>query len=261
MGEEQKEILQMVSDGKISADEGAKLLEALERGKKKRSRKTPAGRARTRKRIARENIQGGDLDGLTGLGSIGKMIRGIVKNSISGMSEDEEFSNLDENLAEPMEITDEPISIPDGTHLVVKRNPSRGGSGNISIERNDTDQLLLQSTSPDSLKLYQDENMTVVKAGRGNLQLTVPDSVDELTISNLGGNIQLSGLPARINIKSKGGNVTLESILGDLLCKSMGGCVSLSLSSEWNGESIVSAMGGNILLELDAETDAIISAK
>lgn len=261
MGEEQKEILQMVSDGKISAEEGAKLLEALEKGKKKRSREKPAGRARTRKRIARARIDGDGLEGLAGLGSIGRMIRGMVKNSISGMPEDEEFPDLDENLAEPVELTDEPIQVPDGTHLVVKRTPVRGGSGNISIERGDTDKLVVQSTSPEHVKLYQDQDITVVKAGRGNLQLTVPDNVDELTVSNLGGNTVLSGLQARVSIKSRGGNVTLESLLGDLFCKSMGGSVSISLAPEWNGETSVSTMGGNLQIELDPELDALVSAK
>lgn len=261
MGEEQKEILQMVSDGKISADQGAKLLEALEKGKKKRSRKKAAGRARTRKRTTRAHIDGDGLEGLAGLGSIGRMLRGVVRNSISGISEDEEFPDFDENLAEPVELTDEPIQIPDGTHLVVKRTPVRGGSGNISIERGDTDQLVVQSSSPENVKLYQDQGITVVKAGRGNLQITVPDNVDELTVSNLGGNTELSGLPARVSIKSRGGNVTLESILSDLFCKSMGGSVSISLAPEWNGETSVSTMGGNLQIELYSEMNTLISAK
>ena len=129
MSEEQKEILQMVSDGKITADDGAKLLEALKTGEqKRREMESPARRVREKKRQILENKKISHLTGIGGMREIGRMVRGIVKESVSGV--DDEFQDIEEDMLEDQGHMNSPIELDEGTELVLKRRVRRHTSNN-----------------------------------------------------------------------------------------------------------------------------------
>ena len=87
MSDEQKEILQMVFEGKITADDGVKLLNALEEGeRKRRDHHSPAKRMKQQKKMILESMRGQGM-GLENMREIGHMVRNIVGDAVSGINE------------------------------------------------------------------------------------------------------------------------------------------------------------------------------
>lgn len=262
MSEEQRTILQMVADGKITADQGAGLLEALEKGeRKRRDDSSPAMKARERKRILRDRLRSGEVAGLDGLRDIGRMVRSMVRDSAAGL-EDEEFSpEADEFLNESEELSDAPLDLQVGTRLVVTRETTENSAGSAFL--NGAGGSSLKRTEGFSSEVrYRREGDTVYLAWRsGDLHLDVPDTVDRIMLKLTGGDVFVGKVAASVKARTKGGHVTLDGITRDFSVKSMGGNVRVRLPEDWRGNSKASAMGGHLSLELSRNTRARISAR
>ncbi|MEN8208626.1 MAG: DUF4097 family beta strand repeat-containing protein, partial [Candidatus Fermentibacteria bacterium] len=262
MSEEQREILQMVSDGKISADEGAQLLEALKAGeKKRREMESPARRVKEKKRIILENKKRSHLTGIESMREIGRMVKGIVRESVSGM--DGDFSEIDEELYEDAGLLEGSIELEAGTDLVLKRRakPHTGRGGDLYLIG--VEGSALEAVGPDSpsISVYREDGTYYLKWESGDLTLNVPETVDNVRASIAGGNINLSGVSAATKIKTKGGNISLNETSGAFSAKTMGGNIMIKLTDDWKEDSEVATMGGNIDLVLRSGTKAEISLK
>jgi len=190
MSEEQREILQMISDGKISADDGAKLLEALKVGEQKRREKeSPARRVKEKKRRMHEMKGVIPLSGLAGMREMGRMMRGIMRESVSG--NDGDFAEIDEEMCEDAGFLEGPIEMVSGTELVLKRRTKlhrdRGGDLNLIGVEGST----LEAVGEDApvISVYRENGTVYLKWDTGDLTLNVPETVDNVTASIMGGNI------------------------------------------------------------------------
>jgi hypothetical protein len=263
MSEEQREILQMVSDGKISADDGAKLLEALEKGNQKRREiESPARRVKEKKRMMRENIGSGHITGLDGLRDIGRMVRGIVKDSVSG--NDDEFVEIDEDIFEDAELLEGSIELEEGTKLVLKRpvhRRSRKSGGDLVLNGVEGSILEVIGDNTPNIRLYRDNGTVYLKWDKGDLSLNIPETVGNIKASITGGNITLNSISATTDIKTMGGDISLNEVSRAFRSKTMGGNILIRLTDDWNEDSKVTTMGGNIILDICESTKAEISAK
>lgn len=94
MSEEQKDILQMLADGKISADDGVKLLEALKTGaQKRREMESPARRVKEKNWLIREDRSMGYFPCMCGMPEIGRMVNGMMRECVPGI--EGVFDNVD----------------------------------------------------------------------------------------------------------------------------------------------------------------------
>lgn len=262
MSEEQREILQMISDGKISADDGAKLLEALKVGEQKRREKeSPARRVKEKKRRMHEMKGVIPLSGLAGMREMGRMMRGIMRESVSG--NDGDFAEIDEEMCEDAGFLEGPIEMVSGTELVLKRRTKlhrdRGGDLNLIGVEGST----LEAVGEDApvINVYRENGTVYLKWDTGDLTLNVPETVDNVTASIMGGNINLSAVSAAAEIKTKGGNINLSDASRAFTAKTMGGDIMIRLIDNWNEDSEAATMGGNINLILRESTRSEISAK
>ncbi len=264
MSEEQKEILQMVSDGKITADDGAKLLEALKVGEqKRRENESPARRVKEMKRRMHEIKAISPLSGLGGMREIGRMMRGIMRESVSGI-EDHEFVEIDEDMMEDEGYLEGPIEFDEGTELVLKRRVRRNGmnsSGNLIL--NGVEGSTLEAIGEDSpiIRFYRDNGTVYLKWDKGDLSLNVPETVEKVRASIMGGNIDMNSVTAAADMKTMGGDINLSEVSRAFRVKTMGGSIMIKLTDDWNEDSRVVTMGGNIALDICASTKAIISAR
>ena len=262
MSEEQKDILQMVADGKISADDGAKLLEALKTGEqKRREMESPARRVREKKRIILENKKMSHLAGIGGMREIGRMVRGMVRDSVSGIGDD--FAEIDEEMCEDVGLLEGPIELDKGTELVLKRSrrANRNSSGDLNLIGTEGSTLEALGEDVPEISVYRENGTVYLKWGTGDLTLNVPETVESIRASIMGGNINLSGVAASTEIRTKGGNINLADISRGFSAKTMGGDIIITLTDTWSEDSEVATMGGNISLDIRERTRAEISAK
>ena len=262
MSEEQREILQMVSDGKISADDGAKLLEALKTGEQKRREvESPARRVREKKRKIRENKRIGHIAGIGGMREIGRMVRGIVMESVSGI--DGEFPEFDEEMCEDAGLLDGPIELQSGTQLVLKRRRKvhRDSGGDLTLIGVEGSSLEALGEDTPDIKVYRENGTVYLKWDTGDLTLNVPAAVDNVRASIMGGDINLKGVAAAAEIATKGGDINLSDTSKAFSAKTMGGDIIITLNDIWSEDSEAATMGGDINLEIRAGTRAEISAK
>lgn len=262
MSEEQREILQMVSDGKISADDGAKLLEALKAGEqKRREMESPARRVKEKKRQMHESRRISHFGGMAGMRDIGRMVRGIIKESVSGI--DGEFVEIDEEMCEDAGHLKDPIQLEEGTELVLKRSVHRGRNTGGDLVLNGVEGSTLELIGEDApdIHLYRDNGTVYLKWSKGDLTLNVPETVDRIRASIMGGDITMNSVTAAADIKTKGGDISLSEVSRAFNAKTMGGDIIITLNDCWNEDSEVATMGGDIELSILESTKAEISAR
>ncbi len=263
MSEEQREILQMVSDGKISADDGAQLLEALKKGEeKRREMESPARRVKEKKRQIREHKKMVHINGLDSMRDIGRMVRGIVRDSVSGI--DDEFEEIDEDMFENAEQLEGSLDLEEGTELVLKRRVhrhNRNSEGDLILNGVEGSTLeVLGEDSPD-VRIYRDNGTVYLKWDKGDLSLNIPETVENVRAKILGGNIILNGVNAATDIRTMGGDINLSEASKAFRAKTMGGNILINLTDDWDEDSRVITMGGNIALSICESTKGSISAK
>ncbi len=259
MGEEQKKILQMVADGKISADDGAKLLEALEKGGGRIEREHRR-RPRSRKKIFMEGSGLGDLKGVHGLKDIGRMIKSMVSESLSGLEDDLELETEDFDDGE-FSVLSEPVEIQQGTRLFVTRSSGRGHSGDLLLHGNESTILEIEGEDHPEVKIIEDGDTVHLHWVKGDLSLSVPASVESVEARLSGGDIAVTDLSASCTLKTKGGDLMLSGVRESFLAKTMGGNIVMDLSSDWGEDSVAKTMGGNIQLRIPGDVDAMITAR
>ncbi len=264
MSEEQREILQMVADGKITADDGAELLEALKTGEqKRREMESPARRVKEKKRIILENKRRGPFGGIGGMREIGRMVRGIVSESISGIEDDESVENDDE-MYEDAGLLEGPLQLEEGTELVLKRRVhrhSRNSGGDLILNGVKGSTLEVLGDDTPDVRVYRDDGTVYLKWDKGDLSLNVPETVENVRASIMGGSIILNGVAASTDIKTMGGDINLSEASKAFRAKTMGGNILIKLTDDWAEDSKVVTMGGNIALSICVTTKASISAK
>jgi len=261
MGEEQKQILQMVAEGKVTAEEGARLLEALEKGMSRRkSAGSPAKAARAR-RIMKEKFGSGDIGGMEGLRDIGKMVRGIISGVVPGMDDmelEDEFMvagvTLQGSLVSPMELQP-------GTRLIITRLRSMNEAGDLFLSGSRGTGLEVVGDERTDVRIGEKGKNLYLRWTSGDLRLSVPSTVVSVTASLLGGSMAVDDLPAVLKLRTKGGDIGLYGVSEEFSARTMGGNIMIRLGEEWRGDSRASTMGGNISLEVHEDSRARIMAR
>jgi DUF4097 and DUF4098 domain-containing protein YvlB len=259
MGEEQKQILQMVADGKISAEDGAKLLEALETGAERRESDSTR-HFREKRRVLRDKMRKGGFTGLDALKDIGRMVRGMVSESVSEIEDD--FLESDEHPGheEGTPITG-PVDIEEGSSLHIRRKIRSGKGGDLVLNGTSGSTLEAEGDEAAGIMTYTDGSDMYVTWSEGDLRLSVPEAVTSVSVSLLGGSIASQDVRAPLKFKTKGGDIEMSGVSDSFRVKTMGGDIHIGLGSDWKIDSNASTMGGNISLNVSGDTKALISAK
>lgn len=253
MDEERKKILEMVAEGKISAEDGAKLLSALEKGAGE-ERQQPRGTASRPPRHSR-----GFESVLSALSGIGPAVRNAVESAVSTIDIDSGDS-FDTDVYEDLEVLDHaagPIEVPEGCRLVFRTRRREGG--NLALQAHGESNLKVGG-DPESLKVMGDEEMIVVVWGDGLLEAGVPASAP-VEVRTTGGDVSASGMSRELSVKTLGGGISMENVQGALSAKTMGGSILLEVSGELSGACTAKTMGGDISVSLPTGAVSSLSAK
>jgi hypothetical protein len=258
MSDEQRVILQMVSEGKITADDGVKLLEALGKGEEKRREKgAPAEKSKRRKSFLLRTA--GDQ-----IPDIGHMVRAVVHDAISGIGvemhePDADFCEVEGEGGQPM---GEVLEVPEGTELVLRPFLCMpGGGGDVFLRGVKGSVCRIVSEDPPDVRVYSDDSTVWLKWNEGDLKLEVPETVARTTVDIMGGDMVVEGLLSRVRLRSKGGEITILRASRGFDAKTMGGNVRVTLTGDWDEDSRLSTMGGDISVGLAGDLAATISAR
>jgi len=256
VSDEQRVILQMVSEGRITPDDGVKLLEALARGEEKCCAGVPDRPSPRRRRLLMS--AGGER-----IHDMGHMLRTVVHDAMGGagieIGEREEDPFEMEGGGLPME---DPLEIPDGTELVLRsRLCASGCAGDVFLRGVPGSLCRVLSGDPSEVRVYRDDDTVMLRWSDGDLDLEVPASVARVTVDIIGGDLVADALLSRSRLRSKGGRITIADAVRGFDAKTMGGAMSVSLADGWRESSRIATMGGDIRIDVPAGLSARISVR
>jgi DUF4097 and DUF4098 domain-containing protein YvlB len=262
MDEEKKKILEMVAEGKVTAEEGARLISALEAGRSREKKEAKrSAKSRHRRKIVDVETLG------TALSDIGPTVREAIENAFSAFRSTEiepiepfdgtdlDFDVMDDGGLE----ADDSIEVAEGAIVDFKTAGRKGGS--LELEGYDGDKLEV-SGDHSGLRIGGSPEHLGVSWTGGKLKARIPDHAETIRIKISGGSAVLRGIRSDVLSKSMGGSLDIEDLEGSFQSKLMGGNLSVVLTDGYCGESEAKVMGGSITLrvpeslavEIDAAT-------
>ena len=257
--QEEKEILQMLSDKVINVDEAERLLNALGSRQKRAegSEMPPAG--------ARRTLQSA-LAGINeSLSEIGPMIGSVIAEATSGLrDEDQDIDEARERGREKIELVDGKFKVEPGTRLIIRNDrvsrSGMSGKNGLTIEGIEGDHCHLNDDEIENLSVSRVSAGILIRWTSGDLSLQIPSTVDSIRAKTMGGNINVNGPGCEAVVKTMGGDMVMTGLANKFKAKTMGGNIRLELSPGWSGSSKAATMGGNIVAVIPTELSTEINA-
>lgn len=257
MSEERARVLMMLEEGKITAEQAARLIEALAR-----SRTAPAGpggwpeppRPSRPARVAR--VRMAELD----------RIPDIVASAVSSAMKTG-FGSREETRTE----------FPGKSSLFLK-----SVSGDLTATGWDQDGISIESDDA-MTRVREREDIVMVRAISGDFSIRLPRE-SRLEVTTVSGDVTVRGTGGRVGLKGVSGDVTLEDFSGQLRVQTVSGDVRLarvsgrlevesksgeiglsatgpvsgSLASKSGGVELRFPAGADVLLDLECEEEGSI---
>jgi DUF4097 and DUF4098 domain-containing protein YvlB len=223
MSEERTRVLKLLEEGKITADEAARLIEALGTGgpDEKRERRP---RHRTHRTFLRE------------LDRIPDIVGDAVSSAFTGA-----FGRKPEGERH----------FPGKKALFV-----RSVSGDMCIRSWDEDKMVLEG-SEGFVRTREQGDRLMLRSISGDLTVKVPTE-SRVELVSVSGDLNARGLTGEFKIKSVSGDVALEDFTGEATLGSVSGDLTLRMVS---GELTVDSKSGDILLEPSADISGTVATR
>ena len=254
MSEEKKEILRLLSEGKINVDGAERLLVALEEGRRKSA--AESRKASSRRQPAVQEALNSVREALAGVGPLVGRIAGEIstefqkERNFPGESEAEELPEL--------EYEDNHFTIGEGMKLYVRNDKNGGpGGGGLCIVSVPGKECLVEGEDARNLRVKRSSSGPVIRWAGGALKVRVPETVSDVYAYTLGGDAEVGELHCPVHIKSMGGDLRLTGLKHRFKAKTMGGNIRLGLGAGGLDTSEAKTMGGNIRIEVSPDTPGI----
>ncbi len=254
MSTEQREILQMLSEGKIGVEDAERLLGALEEGRRRDEAEAQSGGAR--KQPAVQEALNSVREMLAGLGPMVGRIAGEIstefqkERNFPGEHEAEELPDLEREGNQ--------FTVSAGEKLYI-RNDKRGGpgGGDLEILGTDGERCIMAGDEARNLRVLRSSSGPVIRWSGKSLKVFVPTTVSEVYAYTLGGDASVGALHCPVSVKSMGGDLQLSGLSHRFRAKTMGGNIRLGLSAGRLENSEAKTMGGNIRVDISPEAPSL----
>jgi hypothetical protein len=254
MSEEQREILQMLSEGKLDVEAAERLLAALEAGRRKDQAEAQGHSSRT---------QAGVQDALSSvrevLAGIGPMVGRIAGEISTEFQKERNFPGESEAEELPdVECEGNRFRVAPGQKLYI-RNDRRGGpgGGDLSIVSVPGEECTMEGDQVRNLRVLGSSSGPVIRWSGNPLRVAVPSTVSELYAYTLGGDAEVGELHCPVRLTSMGGDLQLSGLKHRFKAKTMGGNIRLGLGAGNLEDSEAKTMGGNIRVDVSPEAPCI----
>ena len=281
MTEERMEVLRLLKDGKISAEEAACLLRALDGGGRDESRRREHGDCEHRDHDRGGHDRGGhDRGGFGGWGANWlSFVRGFgsggadlnwndiedalrdfgrrIKDEVERAVRDPwtELGHLGA-VSEEVRLKDGGFVLPLGTILALG-NRERG---DIELNASASDCCSIEGGVARVLRLAGPVPMIIVELSSAHAKVSVPASAKELKVVAAAGTVRGVALPLPVNLKCMGGDIDLAEQSQPFVVQTLGGRVHVQLAAGAHGTSRAETFGGDIDIEVPRELRASVDA-
>ena len=285
MNEEQKTILRMLSEGKITAEEAEQLMEAI-------GKPTPRVEPKVRIQDEEEPIssrRGSDIQAKIEAKIAAKMekarekmarkqekvqrkmeemhckmerkgfhvpeppfvdVRGIVDGAMKSVSES--LRGVSEGMegmcGKEGDAATQAVEISEGAEVILSV-----GGGDAMVQGTDETILRIQGDAQ-QCQVSESDNQVKVSAGGTDVRVSVPKSVGSVRASVGGGDLSMEGLPAPLEVTIGGGDLSVRNV-GSVKAKVEGGDAHVSGIS---GNVEVQTVAGDIEVRMDKITERTI---
>lgn len=254
MSEEQREILQMLSEGKIGVEDAERLLGALEEGRRRDETEAQSGAAR--KQPAVQEALTSVREALAGLGPMVGRIAGEIstefqkERNFPGEHEAEELPDLERDGNR--------FTVPQGAKLYIRNDKHGGpGGGDLEIVGTEGEQCVMEGEEARNLRVLRSSSGPVIRWSGKPLKVLVPATVSEVYAYTLGGDAEVGALHCPVSVKSMGGDLQLSGLTHRFRAKTMGGNIRLGLGAGHLENSEAKTMGGNIRVDISPQAPSL----
>jgi len=234
MNEERMKVLEMVADGTISADDAAKLLDALN---------DSGGKHRFHAPHPPKPPRLGAFHGV--FHTMGDMMGEVMKEMRVGFGRED----IPSDAVEAESLDEE---IPAGASVRVKSPGMKlcGSSGSVKVTRSESGRLVVRPVTGEKLRILRDGDDIQIYISEGGAELEIPEAAGSVELTLKAGSISVNDLHCPLKARTMGGSVHLARPGAHFSIKTMGGGLDLVLGPEWNGGSKAKTMGGGVSVEL-----------
>jgi hypothetical protein len=235
MSQARIEILRLIAEGKVSPEEGDRMLRALDEREQAAETGRPAGFGEAIGQILEE---------------VGETVRRAVDDALGTAQRVFEETRAD---AESVEIGAGGFDLPAGSRLRVQqamRVSFGGGSkgGNV----------ILRAAGEGGARIIRGEAIEVHRSGsdyvltwaKGNLELEVPPNLAGLDVRCLGGDLEIQRFPGPMTLDTAGGELRVQGPRSPFRFRSLGGRVRIADLDLREGSAAVSSAGGEVSLQV-----------
>ena len=254
MKEERIEILKMVSDKKITVEEGERLLRALEKGEaeERECRSEKFGHKHGGTYCRGDWSWGDSFEGF------GHKAQEFFENAFGSVFGDEYWFEGFKPVSGPIE----DLSL-DGQSTLVLTNPRtayKHGSADVSIRPSEDGRLHLESGEKGRCEVLRKDNKIVIFCHH-NAAVHVPTSIGKVKVVLAKGDAEVNDLPLSLDVRTLKGDIVVRNASRPLNIRAMKGKITVDLSEPYAGRSDVSAMDGDISVTTAAQFSGRIEAR
>lgn len=259
------EILKMVAEGKISPEDGDRLLSALKEGHSPRDGATSGADSgpRDASRDPKDSGKSEDRDGQSSsrgsesfrsatenLGRAFEDAAGAVRVAAAeGMRAFQRVFDEHRPGTEPVPLDGNSFEIPAGStlriHPAVRLSVGGGSAGSAVVVR-PVDGDLVRIVRGSAVEVHRFEKEYFVTWAKSALEIEVPRSVVSLIARGVGGNVAIYGFSGEMRIDALGGTVIVDAPVQPFRISSVGGTVRVTDLGLTSGSSSITSTGGDV---------------
>lgn len=245
MSQARMEILRLVSEGKITPEEGDRLLRALEETKPGAEEVPPEGRGWTE-----------------GVASVmQEVVETVRRTADEAVGAAQRVFEETRPGAETISTRDGGFEMPPGARLRVQHaiRVSFGGGSKGS-------HALLRVGSGDRVRIIRGEALEVHRAGsdfvltwaKGPLELEVPGHLAALDVRCMGGDLEIQDFPGAMALDTMGGELRVRGARVPFRFRTLGGKVRVADLDLREGGAVISTAGGDVQIDVSQSASLVI---
>ena len=235
MSQARVEILRLIAEGKISPEEGDRLLHALEEPGEQAGPPRPTGFGEAVGQILEE---------------VGETVRRAVDDAMGTAQRVFEETRAD---TESVEIGGGGFDVAPGSRLRVQqamRMSFGGGSkgGNVILRASGEGRARI--VRGEAIEVHRTGGDYVLTWAKGNLEIEVPRDLSSLDVRCLGGDLEVQQFPGPMTLDTAGGELRVLGPRSPFRFRSLGGRVRIVDLDLREGSASISSAGGEVSLQI-----------
>ena len=245
MSQARIEILKLIADGKLSPEEGDRMLRALDEQEQTPGQGRPAGLGEAMGQLLEE---------------VGETVRRAVDDALGTAQKVFEETRAD---VESVEIGSGGFDIPPGSRLRVQqavRVSFGGGSkgGNVILRAAAEGKVTI--VRGEAIEVHRTGGDYVLTWAKGSLELEVPPNLAGLDVRCLGGDLEIQRFPGPMTLETAGGELRVQGPRSPFRFRSLGGRIRIADLDLREGAAAISSAGGEVSIQVAEGASLTINA-